>query len=126
MKRKLETQQLPFMRPMIDFSAKVIERDIISSKIRNSDIVLDDKSVLSIKPFVVDVRRAANQWNEEGQPLYLVKIGFSINTKAPKKLMKPIPNDGLSLYPYKFFLRHINDGCCVFGWLLLGKLLFIR
>jgi hypothetical protein len=74
--------------PVIDFSAAAELREVRKSVEQISHYTLDDKSVIHVKPALVDVRRAVNKYHENGQPIYFVKLGFAITTTVPKALHK--------------------------------------
>src|SRR5262245_2314088 len=65
------------------------QRKIKRSKIVDSKITLTDGTQLIIRPIVSDIRRAVKQYNVDGQPLYFLTLGYSITTKAPRKLLRP-------------------------------------
>jgi len=56
--------------------------------IGTSKYQISDGTEFTVRPVVLSVRRVKNQFNELGQPLYIVNIANSIDTKAPAKLMK--------------------------------------
>jgi len=66
-------------------------RRIVKAKILESEIGLSDGTKLIVKPIVSDVRRALKQYNEHGQPLYFLALGYLITTIAPKHLLKRVP-----------------------------------
>jgi hypothetical protein len=73
------------------------QRTIKKSKIVDSVITLSDGTKLVIRPVVADIRRAVDQYNQQGQPLYFLTLGHAITTKAPKKnLQKPTPGSKIS------------------------------
>ncbi len=49
---------------------------------------LDDDSELTLRTVVVSVARAVDQYNEEGQPLYIVKSQTIVDATAPKELRR--------------------------------------
>jgi hypothetical protein len=53
-----------------------------------SRFVLDDKTVVIVRPLLADVRRAKNRFNKEGDPIYFMKIGFVVSTRVPTNLRK--------------------------------------
>jgi hypothetical protein len=67
------------------------QRKISKSKIADSVFTLDDGTKLIARPIVSDIRRAVNQYNQAGEPLYFLTLGFQIVTKAPKRLRQPKP-----------------------------------
>ena len=74
--------------PGINMAGPMQVRTIKKSKIVESEFTLDDKTVLRIKPILVDVKRAINQYNQFGDPLYLIQLVNTVDTKAPKTLKK--------------------------------------
>ena len=62
--------------------------DVVKTDEKWSEYTLKDKSVLRVKPTVIEVRRARGQYSPEGDPLYTVKFGVAISTVAPQKLKK--------------------------------------
>jgi hypothetical protein len=72
----------------IDFSAPAEMRVAKKTKEMVSSYTLDDGSVIHVRPSLVDVRRSTTQYNEQGQPIYLVKFGLAITTTVPKRLYK--------------------------------------
>jgi hypothetical protein len=67
------------------------QRDIIKSRVIASQFTLSDGTKIVITPMVSDVRRAVDQYNQEGQPLYFLTMGYQIKTSAPKSLLKKTP-----------------------------------
>lgn len=69
------------------------QRKITRSKIVESIITLSDGTKLLIKPVVGDIRRAIDQYNQNGEPIYFLALGQTITTKAPKHLMRKSPQE---------------------------------
>lgn len=67
------------------------QRKIVKSKVAVSTFKLSDGTRLLVTPVLSDVRRALKQFNVTGEPLYFLTLGTRITTKAPKRLMRPIP-----------------------------------
>ncbi len=67
------------------------QRKVVKSKIAVSRFDLSDGTKLLVTPIVSDVRRAVKQYNVNGEPLYFLTFGTKIVTKAPKKLLRPVP-----------------------------------
>ena len=67
------------------------QREIVRSKVAASQFTLSDRTKIVITPMVSDVRRAVDQYNQEGQPLYFLTMGYQIKTTAPKSLLKKMP-----------------------------------
>jgi hypothetical protein len=63
-------------------------RQIRKSQELWSEYALDDGSVIRIKPILIDVHRAKNRFNAEGNPLYFLKTAFVINSVSPPRLRK--------------------------------------
>lgn len=73
----------------VNFFGPTDQRKITRSKITESVFTLSDGTKLRVKPLVGDVRRALDQYNAEGQPLYFLSLGLTVATDAPKSLLKP-------------------------------------
>jgi hypothetical protein len=73
------------------------QRDIIKSKVLSSQFTLSDRTKIVITPRVSDVRRAIDQYNQEGHPLYFLTMGYEIKTYAPKSLLKKQPRKKVGL-----------------------------
>jgi hypothetical protein len=60
-----------------------------------SEFELEDGTVLRIKVSLLGVVRIPNQWDPEGNPLYILKNGQMVNiVKVPPDLKKPeVTND---------------------------------
>lgn len=59
-----------------DQAGKTVTGDVVDveeSIERFSDITLKDGTLVRIKPVVVDVIRADGQWDNEGNPIYVVR-----------------------------------------------------
>jgi hypothetical protein len=67
------------------------QRDIVKSRVIASQFKLSDGTKIVVTPMVSDVRRAVDQYNQEGQPLYFLTMGYKIKTFAPKSLLKKTP-----------------------------------
>jgi hypothetical protein len=70
------------------------QRKITRKMIAESVFTLSDGTKLRVKPLIGDVRRALDQYNAEGQPLYFLSLGLTISTDAPKSLLRPPSEDG--------------------------------
>lgn len=86
-KKKAAKEVMPGI-PVIDMSAPAELRVAKTTQEKVSNYILDDGSVIHVKPTLVDVRRAINKYNENGQPVYFVKFGLAITTTVPKRLFK--------------------------------------
>jgi hypothetical protein len=63
-------------------------RKITRSKVQDSEFILEDGTKIVVRPLLGDVRRAVDQYNENGEPLYFLTMGNTLATKAPKSLLK--------------------------------------
>ena len=78
---KTATEPVPFSTPSEP-------REVTKSKEAWSEYSLDDGAVLRVRPIVVEARRAKGKFTEEGNPLYYVRIGFILGTRAPARLKR--------------------------------------
>lgn len=85
---KVKPKQLMPGMPVVDFAAPAELRVVKVAKEKVSNYTLDDKTVIHVKPVMLDVRRALKQYNPNGQPMYFLKVGFAITTTVPKSLIK--------------------------------------
>jgi len=67
------------------------QRVVAKSKIVSSEFTLDDGTVLLVTPIVADVRRAIDQFNQNGDPLYFLTMGQTVKTVSPPRLRKKGP-----------------------------------
>jgi hypothetical protein len=67
------------------------QRKITRSHVAESVFTLSDGTKLRVKPVVGDVRRAVEQYNIDGNPVYFLSLGMTIVTDAPKSLRRPEP-----------------------------------
>lgn len=72
----------------IDPSAASDPVEIVSTDEHWSKCILKDGSVIRIRPVIVEVRRARNKFNPDGEPLYLLKTALITDTKSPPRLRK--------------------------------------
>ena len=79
---------------VIDPFGPMQQRRITQSRIASSVFTLDDGTKIVVKPMVGDIRRAIDQYNLEGQPLYFLSLGSTITTLAPKRLLKDAASKG--------------------------------
>jgi hypothetical protein len=61
---------------------------ITSRKETDAEYKLDDGTTLRVRPVIIDVRRLTGQWQPDGDPVYVTKIGFAISTQAPAALRR--------------------------------------
>ena len=74
-----------FVQPMTTLEP----RKIVDAKQRSSEFVLDDGTTLTIRPVLIDVKRATGQWGTNGKPLYVMALANVTDTNSPSKLMDP-------------------------------------
>ncbi len=65
------------------------QRKIVRSHVAESVFTLSDGTKLRVKPIMGDVRRAVDQYNADGNPVYFLSLGMTIVTDAPKGLRSP-------------------------------------
>ena len=71
--------------------AHILEpRKIVSAKQRVSEYELDDGTVLTIRPVLIDAKRAKGQWGPNGKPVYILTMTNLNETELPKRLMAPM------------------------------------
>ena len=63
-------------------------RRITRTRVQDSEFILEDGTKIVVRPVIGDVRRAVDQYNESGEPLYFLTIGQTLTTKAPRSLLK--------------------------------------
>jgi hypothetical protein len=65
------------------------QRDIVGSKDGWSEYILNDKTVIRAKVAMIDVKRAAGQFNTiTGEPIYVMQMTIVTNVIAPDELKK--------------------------------------
>jgi hypothetical protein len=74
--------------PVIDPFGPTKQRIVAKSKIVSSEFTLDDGTRLLVTPIVADVRRAMNQFNQNGDPVYFLTMGQTIKTVSPPHLKR--------------------------------------
>ena len=62
--------------------------DIISSKDGWSEYTLQDGSVIRAKAVVLDAKKMVDQFNADGEPIYIVQMTMINQVKAPAHLKK--------------------------------------
>jgi hypothetical protein len=62
-------------------------RKIVKAKQRSSEFVLDDGTTLTIRPALIDVKRAKDQWGADGKPLYIMTLTNLTDTDSPPRLL---------------------------------------
>ena len=65
------------------------QRRITNVKEGITEYTLDDGSILKVKPVVVDVRRAIDQYGVDGKPLYILTLTNITETTSPTRLLRP-------------------------------------
>jgi len=69
--------------------------DIIESTERFCDLKLSDGTILKIKPSVIRVARLVDQWDNQGDPMYVVSSNnVLIVAQAPPDLKKSVTQEG--------------------------------
>ncbi|MBZ0139703.1 MAG: hypothetical protein K8H87_07990 [Pseudorhodoplanes sp.] len=84
----LAPAQLPGSMVVINPFGETDSRRIVRQRVLKSSFKLSDGTTLRVWPIIGDVRRAIGQFNDKGQPLYLLTVGHRIETEAPRKLLK--------------------------------------
>jgi hypothetical protein len=74
--------------PPIDPFGPTQHRVVTRQKVASSSFTLSDGTRIKVKPKIGDVRRALNQFNTKGQPLYFMTLGYDLETIAPQGLLK--------------------------------------
>jgi hypothetical protein len=64
-------------------------RKIVRADQKSSTFELDDKTTLTIRPVLIDVKRAKDQWDASGKPVYIMTLANVTETDSPSKLMDP-------------------------------------
>jgi hypothetical protein len=93
-KRKAEAPRIaqPILQPgVINPLGETQVRKIVKSKVVESIFTLSDGTKLLLKPLIGDVRRAVDQFNGAGQPVYFLTVANTIETRPPKTLMQKTP-----------------------------------
>jgi hypothetical protein len=87
--KKAAAVPLPGMTPeVVNPFGPTQQRGISKSKVVASEFTLDDGTILLVTPMVADVRRAVDQFNQNGDPLYFLTMGSTVTTVAPKRLKR--------------------------------------
>lgn len=71
-----------------DPSGKMEQRSITGMKDGWSEYTLDDGSLIKVKSVIIDVKRAVDQYNAEGDPVYVLQLAFVNNITAPDHLKR--------------------------------------
>lgn len=88
-KMALPGPAMPFPASAFDTNWPTEDRAITMVAPAASEYKIADGTKFFIRPIVLSVRRVVKKYNELGEPLYIVNVVNSIETKAPKNLMKP-------------------------------------
>lgn len=67
---------------------KIEQRDVVSSKGGWSEYTLDDGSIIRAKAVVLDVKKAIDQYDIHGEPIYIVQMAVVNNAIVPENLKK--------------------------------------
>lgn len=65
-----------------------VEVRVVSSKEEFSTFVLEDKTTIRLRPVVTAIHRVEGQYDESGQPVYLVNFQTIMAVTAPDDLRK--------------------------------------
>jgi hypothetical protein len=76
--------QLPGETGLVD----AVEVPVVESTERWSDVTLTDGSVLRIKASVLGAVRVDGRYDQEGNPIYQVKVNQVMTVDAPQHLRK--------------------------------------
>ncbi len=84
---------MPFV-PSPQFGVPPITGQLEQRRITNvkegiSEYTLDDGTVLRVKPAIVDIKRAIDQYGVDGKPLYILTLTNITETASPARLMRP-------------------------------------
>jgi S-adenosylhomocysteine hydrolase len=71
-----------------DPTGKMEPKDIVNAKEGWSEYTLDDGSVIRVKGVLLDIKRALNQFNAEGDPVYVMQLALVHQLRAPDQLKK--------------------------------------
>ena len=63
-----------------------VEIQIAESVERWTEITLEDGSVIRIKPVILKVLRAIDEYDQEGNPMYSVKVNQAFTVSSPTHL----------------------------------------
>jgi hypothetical protein len=78
-------QAFGFAQPATTLESRVI----VKAKQKSSEFVLDDGTTLTIRPVLIDAKRATDQWAANGKPVYILTLTNLTDTDSPSKLMDP-------------------------------------
>jgi hypothetical protein len=72
-----------------DPKGKMEQRDVVSSKDGWSEYKLNDGATIRLKAVLVDAKKAINQFNPEGDPIYVMQQTIVTSLEVPEALKKP-------------------------------------
>jgi len=78
----------PGVGPGFDPTGKTEPVDVVGSKDGWSEYTLADGTVLRVKAAVLDVKFAVDQYDTDGNPIYLIQTTFVTQLKVPDKLKR--------------------------------------
>jgi len=67
------------------------QRDIVGVKNGWSEYTLDDGAVIRIKGVLVDAKKMIDQFNTNGDPIYVLQLSVVQELVVPEELKKPKP-----------------------------------
>ncbi len=62
--------------------------EIVKSEERWNEYILEDGSVIKLKPVVTEVLRVENEWAPDGNPIYFLKSAQVLSVDSPDGLKK--------------------------------------
>jgi hypothetical protein len=62
--------------------------DVVSSKEGWSEYTLADGTVIRAKAMLLDARRMVDQFNDQGEPIYVLQLTLINQARVPEKLKK--------------------------------------
>jgi hypothetical protein len=69
-----------------DPKGKMEQRDVVSSKDGWSEYTLNDGATIRLKAVLVDVKKAVDQFNTEGEPIYVMQQTIVTSLVVPAAL----------------------------------------
>jgi hypothetical protein len=78
----------PMVPPGFDPTGPSEPVDIVSSKEGWSEFTLQDGTVIRAKAVLLDVKKMINQFNPEGDPVYVMQIIMANQTRVPANLKR--------------------------------------
>jgi hypothetical protein len=76
----------------INFKGKEVEVTVLSFQVGGehwNEYLVDDGTVIRMKTVATEINRIDQEYDEEGNPVYLVKSTNVVNVSAPEKLRGP-------------------------------------